>query len=95
MVGGWLYFMTNRRDGVLYTGVTSNLPRRAYEHREGLVDGFTKQHSLKMLVYYERFDVIRDAIQREKTIKHWPRAWKVRLIHAVNPAWDDLYDTLI
>jgi putative endonuclease len=95
MAGGWLYFMTNRRDGILYVGVTSNLSRRAYEHREGLVDGFTKLHGLKMLVYHERFDAIRDAIQREKTIKHWPRAWKVRLIHAMNPAWDDLFDTLI
>ena len=95
MAGGWVYFMTNRRDGVLYVGVTSNLPRRAYEHREGLIDGFTKYHGLKRLVYAERFDDIRYAIQREKTIKHRPRAWKVRLIHGANPEWDDLYDTLI
>ncbi|MGB6507237.1 MAG: GIY-YIG nuclease family protein [Xanthobacteraceae bacterium] len=95
MRGGWVYFITNRRDGVLYVGVTSNLPRRAFEHREGLVDGFTKQHGLKRLVYAERFDDIRYAIQREKTIKHWPRAWKVRLIHSMNPEWDDLYETLI
>jgi putative endonuclease len=95
MRGGWVYFMTNRRDGILYVGVTSNLPRRAYEHREGLVEGFTKHHGLKRLVYAEHFDDIRYAIQREKTIKHWPRAWKVRLIHAMNPEWDDLYDTLI
>jgi len=90
MAGGWIYFMTNRRDGTLYVGVTSKLPKRAYEHREGLVDGFTKQHGLKRLVYYEHHDDIRTAIQREKTIKHWPRAWKVRLIHAMNPNWDDL-----
>jgi putative endonuclease len=95
MAGGWLYFMTNRRNGILYAGVTSNLPRRAFEHREGLIDGFTKRHGLKRLVYCERFDDIRSAIQRETTIKHWPRAWKVRLIHAANPNWDDLYDTLI
>jgi putative endonuclease len=94
-MGGWVYFMTNKRDGTLYTGVTSNLPKRAYEHREGLVAGFTKRHGLKTLVYYERFDDIRDAIQREKVIKHWPRAWKVRLIHAMNPEWNDLYETLI
>jgi putative endonuclease len=94
-MGGWVYFMTNRRDGTLYTGVTSNLPKRAYEHRDGLVPGFTKHHGLKLLVYYERFDDIRDAIQREKVIKHWPRAWKVRLIHAMNPDWKDLYETLI
>jgi putative endonuclease len=94
MAGGWIYFMTNRRNGILYAGVTSNLPRRVFEHREELVDGFTKRYGLKMLVYYEPFETIYDAIQREKNIKHWPRAWKVRLIHAANPEWDDLYDTL-
>jgi putative endonuclease len=95
MAGGWVYFMTNRRNGVLYVGVTSNLPRRAFDHRQGLVDGFTKHHGLKRLVYMERFDDIRSAIQRETTIKHWPRAWKVRLIQGANPEWDDLYGTLI
>jgi putative endonuclease len=95
MKGGCLYFMTNRRDGILYAGVTSNLPSRAFQHREGVIKGFTKRYGLKRLVYYEYFDDIRDAIQREKTIKHWPRAWKVRLIHSMNPDWDDLYDTLI
>ena len=94
MAGGWIYFMSNRRNGILYAGVTSNLPRRAYEHREGLIDGFTKRYGLKRLVYVERYDDIRSAIQREKSIKHWPRAWKVRLIQAANPNWDDLYDTL-
>jgi len=74
MAGGWVYFMTNRRNGILYAGVTSNLPRRAFEHREGLIERFTKQYGLKILVYHERFDDIRDAIRREKTIKHWPRA---------------------
>ncbi len=95
MSGGWVYFVTNKRDGILYAGVTSNLPHRAFEHREGQVEGFTKRFGLKLLVYYERFNDIRGAIQREKTIKHWPRAWKVRLIHAMNPEWDDLYDTLV
>ena len=94
MKGGAVYIMTNRRNGTLYTGVTSNLPGRAYQHREGLIDGFTKEHGLKMLVYYEQFDSIRDAIQREKNIKHWPRAWKMRLIHKTNPEWRDLYETL-
>ncbi|HEY1544723.1 MAG TPA: GIY-YIG nuclease family protein [Xanthobacteraceae bacterium] len=92
--GGFVYFMTNRCDGTLYVGVTSNLLARGYQHREGLVDGFTKQYGLKCLVYYEQFDDIRDAIQREKAIKHWPRAWKIRLIHAMNPEWKDLYATL-
>jgi putative endonuclease len=95
MAGGWVYFTTNRRNGILYVGVTSNLPRRAFEHREGLIDGFTKRYDLKKLVYAEFYDDIRYAIQREKTIKHLPRAWKVRLIHSTNPQWDDLYETLI
>jgi putative endonuclease len=95
MTGAWVYFMTNRRNGTLYCGVTSNLPRRAWEHREGLIDGFTKEHALKKLVYYEHHDSIRNAIEREKNIKHWPRAWKVRLVHAMNPEWEDLYNTLI
>jgi putative endonuclease len=95
MRGGWVYMMTNRRDGVLYIGVTSNLPKRAYEHREGFVEGFTKQYGLKRLVWAKRHDDIRTAIQRERTMKHWPRAWKVRLVHAMNPEWDDLYDLLI
>ena len=95
MSGGFVYFITNKPNGILYAGVTSDIAKRAYEHRQGVVKGFTKRYGLKRLVYYERFDDIRDAIQREHTIKHWPRAWKVRLIHGMNPAWDDLYDTLI
>ena len=94
MLGGWVYIMTNRPNGTLYVGVTSDLPRRAWEHREGLVDGFTKKYGLKRLVYAERHEDIRDAIQREKTIKHWPRAWRVRLINAENRAWEDLYESL-
>ena len=69
-MGGWVYFMTNRRNGTLYAGVTSDLPRRAYQHREGLIQGFTKRYGLKMLVYYEQYDDIRTAIAREKAIKH-------------------------
>ena len=94
MAGGFVYIMTNRRNGILYVGVTSNLPARAYQHREGLIDGFTKRYKLKLLVYFEPFDDIRLAIQREKTMKHWPRAWKVRLIHEMNPEWEDLYSSL-
>jgi putative endonuclease len=95
MDGFFVYIMTNRRNGTLYVGVTSDLVRRGYEHRNGLLPGFTKQYGLKQLVYFEHHDDIRSAIQREKTIKHWPRAWKVRLIHALNPDWRDLFDTLI
>jgi putative endonuclease len=94
MRGGWVYIMTNRPDGTLYTGVTRDIARRAHEHREGLIDGFTRRYGLKRLVLAEFYDDIRDAIQRESAIKHWPRAWKVRLIHAANPEWRDLYEEL-
>ena len=72
----FVYMMTNRRNGTLYVGVTSDLVRRCHERRNGLLPGFTKRHGLKQLVYFELHDDIRAAIQREKTIKHWPRAWK-------------------
>jgi putative endonuclease len=94
MKGGWVYIVTNKRDGVLYIGVTSNLPKRAWEHREGIVAGFTKRYGLKMLVYFEWHDEIALAIQREKNIKHWPRAWKIDLIEGMNPDWKDLFETL-
>ena len=74
MRGGWVYFMTNRPNGILYVGLTSSLPRRAFEHRMGLVAGFTKRYGLKRLVYCEQYDDIRLAIQREKSLKRWPRA---------------------
>jgi putative endonuclease len=94
MRGGWVYIITNKPNGILYAGVTSNLARRTFEHREGLISGFSKRYGLKRLVYCERYDDIRLAIQREKTLKHWPRAWKVRLIRDMNPEWNDLYDQL-
>ncbi len=94
MSGGWVYAMTNRKDGTLYVGVTSDIARRAWEHREGVIEGFTKRYDLKLLVYAERHEDIRDAIQREKIIKHWPRARKVRMIEMDNPNWDDLYERL-
>jgi putative endonuclease len=86
--------MTNRPNGTLYVGVTSDLARRAWEHREGQVDGFTKKYGLRRLVFVERHDDIGAAIQRETSIKRWPRAWKVNLILAQNPDWDDLYERL-
>ena len=93
-MGGFMYFMTNRPNGTLYVGVTTNLARRVYEHREGLIEGFTSRYGLKRLVYYEVHESIQGAIQREKNIKHWSRAWKVRLILDMNPEWRDLYETL-
>jgi len=94
MQGGWVYIMTNRPNGTLYVGVTSDLARRVWEHREGAADGFSKRYGLKRLVYAERYEDIRTAIQREKNLKHWPRACKVKLILADNPNWDDLYQRL-
>ncbi len=95
MKGGWVYIVTNKPYGTLYVGVTADIARRAWEHREGLVDGFTKRHGLHRLVYAEPHDEIQLAIQREKTIKHWPRQWKVNLIRDINPSWNDLYETLV
>ena len=95
MDGAWIYIMTNRPNGTLYTGVTSDLPRRVWEHREGIVPGFPKRYGLKRLVYVEPFADIGSAIKREHNMKHWPRTWKVRLILAMNPDWTDLYDRLL
>ncbi len=95
MQSGWVYIMTNRKGGTLYVGVTSDIARRAWEHREGVIEGFTKRYGLKMLVYVERHEDIRDAIGREKNIKHWPRARKVRMIEMDNSDWNDLYDRLV
>ena len=91
---GFVYFMTNRPNGVLYTGATGDLARRVSEHRQGACPGFTRRYGLKQLVYYEAFDDIRDAIQREKNIKHYSRAWKVGLILETNRDWRDLYQDL-
>ena len=95
MASGWVYIVTNRPNGTLYVGVTSDLARRAHEHRTAAIAGFTKRYGLKRLVYVESHQDIRAAIQREKVLKHWTRARKVRLILAVNPQWDDLYDQLV
>jgi putative endonuclease len=78
----------------LYVGVTDDLARRIWQHREGLVEGFTKRYRLKRLVYYEHHPDIRDARQREQNLKHYPRAWKVRLVLLSNSDWGDLYNQL-
>jgi putative endonuclease len=93
--GGWVYILTNQANGILYIGVTSDLIRRVGDHRAGNIDGFTKKYGLKRLVYFERHDDISSAIAREKAMKAWKRAWKVRLIIAGNPAWDDLYPGIL
>jgi putative endonuclease len=94
MAGGWLYIMTNRPNGILYVGVTADLARRISEHQMEVGSQFTAQFGLKRLVYAEHHPEILRAIQREKTIKHWRRAWKVRLIRSVNWDWDDLSGTI-
>ena len=90
----YVYILTNQPNGTLYIGVTNNLIRRVWEHREGIIDGFTKQYGLTMLVYYELFDGPTEAIHREKCMKEWKRAWKVRRILEKNPQWRDLYDDI-
>ncbi len=95
MKEAWVYILANKRNGTLYVGVTSNLPRRMHEHKEGLIEGFTRKYGIKRLVWAERHDTITSAIQREKTIKHWPRQWKINLIQATNPTWRDLHNDLV
>ncbi|MGH6825873.1 GIY-YIG nuclease family protein [Methyloceanibacter sp.] len=90
----YVYILASRKNGTLYTGVTSNLPRRAWEHREGLNKGFTRRHNVKRLVYVEEHAGAEGAIKREKAIKSWPRQWKIELIERDNPEWFDLYRQL-
>ena len=90
----YVYILASRRHGTLYIGVTNDLVRRVYEHRNNFVDGHTKRYHVHRLVYFEIFSTARDAIQREKNMKHWPRAWKTRLIAQTNPTWRDLFDEI-
>jgi putative endonuclease len=90
-----VYIMASKRHGTLYMGVTSNLAKRAFEHRDGLVKGFTAKYGCKILVWYELHETMIDAIAREKQIKAGSRAKKVALIEALNPEWKDLYELLI
>jgi putative endonuclease len=89
-----VYIMANKRNGTLYVGVTSDLARRAWQHREGTIDGFTRRYGCKHLIWYERYDRIDEAIAREKQIKGGSRARKLALIEAMNPTWRDLYEEL-
>ncbi|MDR1477081.1 MAG: GIY-YIG nuclease family protein [Rickettsiales bacterium] len=95
MKHGYVYIMTNRENGTLYTGVTSDLARRVYEHKNHIFKGFSKRHSLDKLVYYEIFDDIEEAIKREKCIKKWNRNWKLAKIDNMNPGWTDLYEDIV
>jgi putative endonuclease len=89
-----IYIMANKRNGTIYVGVTSNLVQRAYEHRESIVGGFTKDHGCKMLVYYELGSSMEGAILREKQLKGGSRKQKLKLIESMNPQWKDLYDSI-
>ena len=91
---GYVYIMTNRRNGTLYIGVTSDLAKRVYEHRIGAAPGFTKRYGLKTMVYYEAHADIETAIVREKAMKNWRREWKLRRINEMNPGWHDLFDEI-
>ena len=95
MADYFVYVLTNKPRGTLYVGVTNDLVRRVYEHREGAVPGFTKRYQTTQLVHFERYDEPSLAIQREKNIKHWSRDWKLKLVESSNPKWRDLYTDII
>jgi putative endonuclease len=94
MPQGHVYILASKRNGTLYTGVTNNLAASIFAHREGRGSAFTKKYNVKTLVWYESYDMVVDAIQRETSIKRWPRKWKLDLIEKDNPDWNDLYETL-
>ena len=91
----WVYIMTNRKDGILYVGTTSSLPHRIMQHRSGAIPGITQKYALKRLVYVDAHATMPPAIEREKRIKRWNRAWKIRLINKDNPEWADLFSRLL
>ncbi len=90
----WVYIMASRPRGTLYVGMTNDLRGRVWEHREGVVDGFTKTYGVTMLVYFEQHDSLQSALERERRIKRWARSWKIYLIRSSNPDWRDLFDEL-
>jgi putative endonuclease len=90
-----VYILASQRNGTLYTGVTSDLVQRVWQHKNEIVEGFTKKYGVDKLVYYEWHEDMENAILREKRIKKWNRAWKLRIIEEMNPNWDDLYEGLI
>lgn len=90
-----VYILTNRRNGTLYIGVTSDLIKRVYQHKNDFIEGFSKQHNTHLLVYYELHGSMESAITREKQMKEWQRAWKIKLIEEMNPYWNDLYQNII
>ncbi len=90
-----VYMLASKRNGTLYTGVTSNLLKRVWEHKNNLVEGFTNKYGVHTLVWYELHNTMDSAIQREKAIKNWKRAWKLKVIEKMNPHWCELYSDLL
>jgi putative endonuclease len=90
-----VYILASQRNGTLYIGVTSDLVQRVWQHKNDVVEGFTKEYGVHILVYYELHDDMENAILREKRLKKWNRAWKLRLIEEKNPEWNDLYASII
>jgi len=91
----YVYILASEKNGTLYIGVTSDLVKRIYEHKQKLIDGFTKEYNVQALVYYEQHNEIEEAILREKQMKKWNRKWKIKLIEENNPEWKDLHDEIL
>ena len=90
----YVYILASQRNGTLYIGITYSLKKRVYEHKQGFIKGFTQKYNVKHLVYYETFEYVYAALDREKELKKWNRKWKIELIEKENPQWKDLYDDL-
>ncbi|RJO61549.1 GIY-YIG nuclease family protein [candidate division WS5 bacterium] len=95
MKKSYVYILANKKNGTLYIGVASDLKKRVFQHKEKLVEGFSKKYGIDRLIYYEESNDITSAIIKEKQLKKWNRAWKIRLIEENNPNWDDLYDKIL
>ena len=93
-MSAYVYIMASQRNGTVYLGSTDDLPRRTWEHRIGAIDGFTRRHGCKLLVWYEVHDTLESARLRERQMKEWRRAWKLREIEGMNPEWEDLFERI-
>jgi putative endonuclease len=93
-MSAYIYILANKKNGTIYTGVTNDIVRRVFEHRQGFVERFSKKYDVKRLVYFDSFESIYDAITMEKRIKRWRREWKLALIEKLNPVWQHLYEQL-
>lgn len=91
----YVYILASKRNGTLYTGITSNLVKRIYQHKHNLTQGFTQKYHVHMLVYYGQVEDIQEALKREKQLKKWKRDWKLKLIEKDNPTWEDLYGKIL